>query len=202
MDDRSRDPTETSAPADVLSGLPNLMSLTRYDAALRQAPTDTAAIEEAVVRAERCLSDARARGDLRGTARLLGYLGEADRVLGRYDAAVALHAEALGLARSLGDRRLEVASQIRLGEAHRCRGDLATAERLFRDALVACAQSDLAAYADFALQHLGKCRLDQSDAAEATACFHQALALRRAKGDAELIASTEQALALARGRRR
>ena len=132
------------------------------------------------------------------TARLLGYLGEADRVLGRYDAAVARHAEALELARSLGDRRLEVASEIRLGEAYRYRGDLATAERLFRDALVACAQSDLAAYADFALQHLGKCRLDQGHVAEAIECFERALALRRATGDPALIASTEQALALAR----
>ena len=52
----------------------------------------------------------------------------------------------------------------------------------------------------YALQHLGKTLLDAGARREATALLEDTLALRRAGGDAALIASTERALAAARER--
>src|SRR5262245_10705532 len=77
---------------------------------------------------------------------------------------------------------------------------LVKAEQLCRAAL-ALALADPAArggYEDFALQHLGKGRLEEGDAAEAITCVERALTLRQAKGDPALIASTEAVLRLAK----
>ena len=183
---------------DVLNGLVDLMTLTTYDARLRQVPTNRPAIEHDVARAQGRLVDARANGNVRDVARLLGYVGEGSRVLGRLDEAIGYHEEALGLARAFDDRRIEVASRIRLAEAHRYRGNLGTAEDLFREALDQCSAPDLAEYEDFALQHLGKCLIDRGDAMQVITYLERALARRRGKGMAALIASTDAALVLAR----
>jgi tetratricopeptide (TPR) repeat protein len=141
-------------------------------------PRDRAAVEEAarLARAE--------------ASRLLGYLGNAERVLGRGEAAVAAFSESLRLAQ--GARARTVAS-IRLGEALRCADRPEEAERVLREAL-AGAEPGLR---DFALQHLGKTLLDAGRRDEAAECLREALTLRREKGDEALVASTEAALRLA-----
>lgn len=149
----------------------DLNAATRYDADLRQVPIDPAAIERAIDLAAGALADARARED-----------------------------DAAALPCATADQPRELANLIRLAEASRYVGDLDRAEALFRDALERCAAPDLASYADFVLQHLGKCRLDRGDPAEAVTCFERALVLRRAKGDHVLIRFTQQALQLARTR--
>ncbi len=183
-----------------LEDLIDLNAATRYDAGLRQVPIDPAAVERAAALAVDALGDVRARGDAASELPLLAYLGEACRLLGRSSESVEHLQAAVALARAAADRPRELANRIRLAETLRYAGALDRAEALFRDALECCAAPDLASYADFALQHLGKCRLDQGDPAEAVTCFERALALRRAKDDPTLIRSTQQALRLARTR--
>jgi len=102
--------------------------------------------------------------------------------------------EAVTLARTLGDRRREAANLIRLATARQYGGQHAEAEAIFREALALTETGDAADYEDFALQHLGKCLVETGRVAEAMLCFDRALVLRWMKADAELIASTEQAL--------
>jgi hypothetical protein len=49
---------------------------------------------------------------------------------------------------------------------------------------------------DFALQHYGKHLIDAGRVEEAVVCLREALRLRQAKGDKELIESTIKALGL------
>ena len=102
-------------------------------------------------------------GDDRGPTRPLppAYLGNAARLLGRDEEAVAELGESLALAEKLGDERAAATARIRLGEAHRCFDRLAEAEACLRIALDGPADVQ-----DFALQHLGKTLLDAGRAAE------------------------------------
>jgi HTH-type transcriptional regulator, pleiotropic regulator of extracellular virulence genes len=158
--------------------LPDLTALARMDERLREVATDTAAVESALAEAERQL----AGGE---KAALHTYAGQAARLLGAHDAAIAHLSRALELEPSPQAR-------IRLGEAYRCadRTDDAIAE-------LSTALTDArgTAYEDFALQHLGKALLDAGRTGDARAALTAALELRRAKGDAALIESTERALA-------
>jgi tetratricopeptide (TPR) repeat protein len=98
------------------------------------------------------------------------------------------------LADVLGDARRWTVATIRLAEAHRSSDRLELAERLLREAL------GTGTCRDFGLQHLGKTLLDAGRRDEAIEALEAALLLRRAAGNPALVASTEQALALARRR--
>jgi tetratricopeptide (TPR) repeat protein len=173
--------------------LPDLNRLARMEA-LRQVPSDPPAVEHAVAAAEAALASARAERDDEAVRRLLGYLGGAYRMLGRLDAAIAAHEEERALAEHAADGSRLVVALIRLGEAYRCADRYDDAAAALRDAL-ALAPPDLE---HFALQHLGKVLLDGGDVSGAEECLERSLELRRALGDPELVASTEQALAAAR----
>ena len=181
--------------------LPALEAYATDDERLRQVAHDREAVAAAAAQARAALADARRRGDRGSEVRLLGYLGNAMRILGDTDASLGYLRESAGLARELGDERRELIALIRLGETHRCRDEYDDAERVLRDALGrAEAAPALADYVDFALQHLGKALVDRGEAAAAAECLERALAVRRAKGDPELVASTERALERAKGR--
>lgn len=85
-------------------------------------------------------------------------------------------------------------ARIRLAHVYHWQGRFAEANALFE----AVTTPDLR---DFVLQHHGKSLCDAGRLAEAEAKLLEALALRRAKDDLELVASTEGALALVRARR-
>ncbi|MEU0507550.1 tetratricopeptide repeat protein [Nocardia sp. NPDC005998] len=111
-------------------------------------------------------------------------------LLGRYDEALDHLDRALELADS--DRR-RISVWINLGDVHRYRGDVVTAETLYRrtvDRARDCAPEVLS----FALQHLGKALAEQGRLPEAKALLSEALKLRVAEGDAELIESTRTSL--------
>jgi tetratricopeptide (TPR) repeat protein len=178
--------------------LPDLTHAITYDERLRQAPLDQEVVEEAAAEAVARLLEAEAEGDRADLLRLHGYLGDVCRVLGRLEESLRHLEIALKLARALGDQRAEVANLIRLGETHRYREDYPAAEALLRDALDRSrADPALADYQGFALQHLGKCLLEQGDVAGAIDCLERALALREDRGNPELVESTRQALDLA-----
>jgi tetratricopeptide (TPR) repeat protein len=178
-----------------LGGLPDLETLSVFDDRVRGVARDAEAVRRVIARASAELEEARRRGDRAGEQWLLGYLGNAARLLGEHDAAVARLRESLTLADALGDERRAVVALIRLGEAHRCAGEPRAAEPLLQDAL-ARAEAAAPDLLDFALQHLGKALLDVGDTTRAREHLERALELRHAKGDAELIESTRAALRL------
>jgi tetratricopeptide (TPR) repeat protein len=181
------------------AGLIDLDEVSVTDERLRDVPRDEEVVVSAVVQARARLAKAHLRGDIGLQQDLLGYLGNACRLLGQADEAIALLTDGLKLALSTDDARRSVVATIRLGEAYRCRGEYSTAETLFREALARTQTApEFAWLEDFALQHLGKCLLDQADFVAAVQCLERALALRQAKADQQLVASTERALAKAR----
>jgi tetratricopeptide (TPR) repeat protein len=160
-----------------MSKLPGLAGLAQMGGTGRETAGDPAAVAEALAEAERRLADGE-------TAELRTYAGQAARLLGRHELAVRHLSRALELAPSPRAR-------IRLGEAYRCADRLADAERELRAALL---DSQGTEDEHFALQHLGKTLADAGRPAEAATALDRALALRKAVGDAELVASTEAAL--------
>lgn len=180
--------------------LPDLSREAEFDDRLHELPIDRDLMERALARAHDLLQEARRRDDSASILRLLGYLGDASRVLGRSEEAVALLTEAVERAEADGNRRLIVANRLRLAEALKYDGDLGKAEAIFRVVLHEAQDPTLLDYRDFALQHLAKCCLELGKAVEAVTLLEQALILRRQKGDQRLIASTELALRHARAR--
>jgi kanamycin kinase len=152
------------------------------DADLRETAGDRVIVADAVAAAERHLAEGE-------TAALHTYAGQAARLLDRGEVAIRHLSRALELAPSARAR-------IRLGEAYRTADRLAEAERELRLAL---RESQTADDEHYALQHLGKTLADAGRSEEATAALERALALRRAAGDAGLVASTEAALDRLRG---
>lgn len=166
--------------------LPDLRRLVRFDERLREVPVDREAVESAFEAATRALE---ADPD---DVTLLSYAGNASRILGRGEESIALFERALAAA--AGEHG--VVARIGLGEAYRCadRPDEAVAE-------LEAALSDArhaGSHVDFALQHLGKAVLDAGDPTRAGILLAEALELRRRRGDAALIESTELALARTR----
>jgi tetratricopeptide (TPR) repeat protein len=144
---------------------------------LRERARDPAAVTAALKEAERRLA-------AEETVVLHTYAGQAARLLGRHDLAIRYLARAHELAPS-------ARTGIRLGEAYRCADRLPDAERELRAALE---ESRGTPDEHFALQHLGKTLADAGRREEAAHALEDALALRRAAGDSELVASTEAAL--------
>ncbi len=175
--------------------LPDLKPHGVFDERLREVASEPAAVERALAAGRRALTEAT---EPREESRLLGYVGNALRMLGRHDEAVAAQARALALAEELGDARGVVVARIRLGEALRCADELERAEAELRTALAAARMQPELALTDFALQHLGKTLLDTGRAGEAEPLLAEALALRQEKGDAALVESTRLALDRAR----
>lgn len=84
---------------------------------------------------------------------------------------------------------------IRHGTALQYAGRHREAIARFDEAVVLIEAHSLSPLRDFALQHKGKCLAECGRLRDAERCLREALALRLAKGDAELVASTERAIA-------
>jgi len=175
--------------------LPDLTRFTAFDDRLRSVAVDSTAVEAALTAAMVAL----ARTDDDGErSRLLGYIGNAERLLGRHADAIAHLLESVETAQP-GATRTRAVALIRLGEAYRCADRPAESEKRLREALdVIDADADSNDLRDFALQHLGKSMVDAGRAYEALPLLEEALELRKAKGAPDLVAST--ALALERAR--
>lgn len=74
--------------------LPNLNQATAFDERLREIPAQRDAIEQAAARGAALLQEARRGGDAHAILQILGYLGDACRVLGRVEEAEVLLTEA------------------------------------------------------------------------------------------------------------
>ncbi|MEU4119832.1 tetratricopeptide repeat protein [Kitasatospora sp. NPDC028055] len=128
-------------------------------------------------------------------ARLLTrWIGMGQMCLGNHEEARAFLRQSLDLAAAMGNTRAVVATGLNLADAHRYAGDVQTADALYRSALNT-ARSRHPELVDFALQHTGKHLMERGDLAGARTYLQEALRLRLAKEDAELVESTQAALA-------
>ncbi|MFJ4777413.1 tetratricopeptide repeat protein [Streptomyces sp. NPDC088762] len=168
-----------------------LQHLITQDENLRMIPID---------RDELTAAAAGLRGELRDPATeaarrrvLARWTGIASLALGDYQSARAFLRQALDLAMASGNTRAVIATQLNLGDAYRYAGEASTADTLYRSALdtARAQQPDLL---DFALQHFAKHLMEQGHLVPARAHLQEALHLRQAKGDAELIESTQAAV--------
>ena len=170
-----------------------LQHLITHDEDLRMAPVDRGELIRAVdeLREELQALDPDDDPDRRRV--LSRWIGIGSLTLGDHGQARTHLRQALGLAAASGNTRSMIATELNLGDAHRYAGQAATANGHYLRALVAarCEQPELV---DFALQHLAKHLLEQGELAVARTHLEEALRLRRAKGDDELITSTLTAL--------
>jgi tetratricopeptide (TPR) repeat protein len=178
-----------SLSRSVADRLPDLSGLVTMDRRLREVAADRPAVERAANAARERLGDPVLSAAERVAT--LGYLGNAERILGNHGAAIATLEECVAHAQHLDDANAQATALIRLGEALRCADRAGESEDLLRAAVAGTEGGSLH---DFALQHLGKCLTDQSRTEEAIAVLEHALRLRQEKGDPDLVASTEAAL--------
>ncbi|MEU8545359.1 hypothetical protein AB0C52_36070 [Streptomyces sp. NPDC048717] len=172
-----------------------LQHLITHDETLRMVPTDRERLTTAVAELRESLRAALPAGTdparIRGLAR---WTGIGLMVLGEPHGAQTFLRQALALATAEGNGQAAIAAELNLADAHRYSGQAETAETHYRSAL-ATARSRHPELLDFALQHLAKHLIEQGDLAQARTHLEEALQLRLATGNAELIDSTQAALA-------
>ncbi|MER7706140.1 tetratricopeptide repeat protein [Kitasatospora sp. NPDC097605] len=124
---------------------------------------------------------------------LTRWIGIGLMCLGNHEDARTFLRQSLDLAAASGNTGAVIATRLNLADAHRYSGDVRTADALYRSALTT-ARSRHPELVDFALQHTGKHLMERGDLAEARAHLREALRLRIAKGNTELVESTQAAL--------
>ncbi|MFJ9691536.1 tetratricopeptide repeat protein [Kitasatospora sp. NPDC101183] len=167
--------------------------LITQDDSLRMVPTDRSELTTAIGQLHVELRALPEGTDPDRTRVLSRWIGIGQMCLGNHEEARTILRQSLDLAAALGNTRAVVATGLNLGDAHRYAGDVQTADALYRSALDA-ARSRHPELVDFALQHTGKHLMERGDLAGARAHLREALRLRIAKGDTELVESTQAAL--------
>ncbi|MFD5179596.1 phosphotransferase [Nocardia sp. NPDC058379] len=150
----------------------------RFDERLRMIPVDPETLAARVA-----VADPHDFGGLRR-------LGIALMLLGRHDEALDRLDQALELADT---ERRRITVWINLADVYRYQGEPAPAEILYRRALDASRALD-PELVSFAAHHLGKSLAEQHRPREARELLNEAMRLRVADGDSELIESTRAAL--------
>ncbi|MFF2659588.1 tetratricopeptide repeat protein [Kitasatospora sp. NPDC058032] len=170
-----------------------LQHLITQDDNLRMVPTDRNELTSAVGHLHEELWALPEETDPGRTRVLARWIGIGQMCLGHHDEARMFLRQSLDLAEASGNTRAVVATGLNLGDAHRYAGDVQTADALYRSALNT-ARSRHPELVDFALQHTGKHLMERGDLAEARTLLQEALRLRIAKGNTELVESTQAAL--------
>ena len=159
---------------------------------LREKPIDPTKLDKLIYEAKALLADA----DEEDTYYFNGVLGNIYRIKGQPKQAISYLTACVEYAVNKKSPSMEIVALIRLGEAFKYNDAHDLALEKFHRALEICEAEHLNKYADFALQHKGKCLMELERLKEAEACFTKALELRNIKGDTRLIDSTQQALDL------
>ena len=167
-----------------------LQHLITQDGDLRMAPTDRDALVAEVARLREELDAASDPDRVRALTR---WIGVGLLALGQHGEARVFLRRSLELAAAARRTKAEVATGLNLGDAHRYAGDAEAAEACYRSAL-ATARDGCPELLDFALQHFGKHLMERGDLTGARTHLREARRLRIAKGDAELLGSTQAAL--------
>jgi tetratricopeptide (TPR) repeat protein len=170
-----------------------------FDENLREKPHDAKAMERGIDWLARQVE--KMGTDPHSAARLKGMHGVYCRIMGRLDEAEGSLDQAVALAKSILDARLVFINRLRQAHVYQWQGRFDLSTPLFEELLVTAEKDrSLGLLLDFAMQHAGKNAFDQGKYAEALSHFAGALALRRLKNDARLLASTETAIAVTRAR--
>lgn len=169
-----------------------------FDADLRETPHDRAVMAQAVAHLAAQLADLSPVS--RERARTLGLVGVYARILGDFATAHAALEEACVVSERLGDRRLHLVNELRVAHVYQWQRRFDISDARFAALERCAADPELRPHLDFACQHAGKNLFDQGRYEEAERLFVQALELRRARGDQELIDSTLLALETTRRR--
>ncbi|MEM8642519.1 MAG: tetratricopeptide repeat protein [Cyanobacteria bacterium P01_G01_bin.54] len=141
--------------------------------------------------------------DIPQQIKLLGRIGGYARTLRDLDRAEQALSTALELSKAIENKRFEASNSIKLAHVYQWQQRYAESETMFVAGIALCQNNPEAdSYLDFAYQHFGKCKFDQQKYVEALQCFEQALDMRVKKGDPELIASTELAIATTHSRQK
>ncbi|MFC5666207.1 hypothetical protein ACFP3U_24930 [Kitasatospora misakiensis] len=167
--------------------------LITHDDGLRMVPTDRNELAAAVGRLREELRALPEEVDPARTRVLTRWIGIGQMCLGHHEDARTFLRQALDLAARIGNTGAVVATGLNLADAYRYAGDVRTADALYRSALIT-ARSRHPELVDFALQHTGKHLMERGDLAEAETHLREALRLRIAKGNAELVESAQAAL--------
>lgn len=178
--------------------LPALSQHTSFDKRLWEVPTDAVVFAHLIWEAEKRLQQANHDDNLAAIFYLHGYLGDACRVMGRLDEAVEHLEKAVELSCKTANKRAEIANRIRLAEARKYRGEYDAAERMLQEVATETKNGEAVDYHHFALQHWGKCLLDQGKRIEAITVLEKVLAVRESLGNEGWIQSTQMALELAK----
>lgn len=126
-------------------------------------------------------------------------IGNVERGLGNLRSAEESFLAALAIVEQHPETRKQVVVySIRLAHVYHWQEKWDVALAMFDDLHEKTSVAEFYQWKDFVLQHRGKMFFDQRLFKEAFRDFCDALVLRQQKGDAELIASTQQALAAAR----
>ncbi|WP_406112165.1 hypothetical protein [Kitasatospora purpeofusca] len=170
-----------------------LQHLITQDDGLRMVPTDRNELTAAVGRLRDELRALPEKTDPVRTRVLTRWVGLGQMCLGHHEDARTFLQQSLDLAAAIGSTGAVVATGLNLADAHRYAGDVRTADTLYRSALDT-ARSRCPELLDFALQHTGKHLMERGDLAGAESHLREALRLRIAKGNTELVESTQAAL--------
>ncbi|MGM8215425.1 tetratricopeptide repeat protein [Bacillaceae bacterium W0354] len=124
---------------------------------------------------------------------LSGMLGNLYRVYEKPEKAIDYLNISYQLAKEENIMSKKIVTLIRMGEAYKYKGEHVKALSLFNNALQKSYDYE-PSYLDFAYQHKGKCLMELGHLEEAMEVFQGALAIRKAKGDEQLIQSTNEAI--------
>ncbi|MEV7353686.1 hypothetical protein [Kitasatospora sp. NPDC091276] len=167
--------------------------LITHDDNLRMVPTDRNELTTAVGQLDEELRGLAEEADPARARVLTRWIGIGQMCLGHHEEARTILRQSLDLAAALGNTRAVVATGLNLADAHRYAGDVQGADALYRGALNT-ARGQHPELVDFALQHTGKHLMERGDLADAHTHLQEALRLRIAKGDTDLVESTQAAL--------
>lgn len=127
--------------------------------------------------------------DAAASLRMVGWLADAHRVIGQFDAAEEYARHAVARSR-VGDDATQVAMLIRLGEVLRCAGRPDDAIPILEEAS-GLAVGGASSSRHFALQHLGNAAWNANQIDLAREALTAALREREALGDEMLISQTQ-----------
>lgn len=160
---------------------------TYFDSDLRERAENPSEVLEHISVLQKHLS---ASSDSLEKAKIHGEIGHWFKVLGQWEQAIECFHRAL---ESAPRDALLATLEIRLADTLRLKGDFAEALRKFNQ--FSKDKLEWSKLEDFYHQHLGKLYFDQKQYKEALKCFQSAWVLRDKKQNAELLKSTELAIA-------
>lgn len=162
-----------------------------FDENLREVPDDPAEMAKAIdflLRTRKSVEDPE-------LVRIYGWLSVFSRILGDLEPAHWFTVEAISIANEIGDMKSRVQNRIRLASVYQWQSNYNMADLIYESVVLQCElEEDVQQYLDFALQHFGKSLFEQGRYRDAAERFQQALDIRLASGNEELIASSRYAL--------